>query len=738
MEILIFVGFGVLLFLIIGLRTEISNIVKQNQEILNEILRQKKESSADIKNPVTCSTEIEQESEPVGEIVKSDAWQLPSFPPLPYTVSDIETAVKEESVVSEDLRIEPSEEKHRNIEKLVGENLFSKIGILVLITGIGFFVKYAIDNNWINEISRTFIGLLAGAGLGMIAYGLRNKYHAFSSVLAGGGFAACFVTIAIAYNFYELFSALAAFAILVLMTATIIMVSLKSDRRELAVMGVLGGFIAPFLAVGDSGNIVTLMSYVLVLDVAMFAITMRKNWWELSVVGCVSTWIIAAVSCITIDDSIIDNALMLGFSTLFVTLFSFPLTTVLNSDKNRGTLFKFLLASAVVNDFVYLALGLHFIDKLPVLGHFRGLIPIVIISINAGVYFRFYRKKVGRFVHELLLWMVIVFAFLFVPIQFSNLGVMGVCLSVYVLLLAVAYSLTRKHTFRSALIIIGLITFLYVFIIRNGLIYGLDISILYTQGWTYGLSGICFIASSVFIGMRRYSAIRNQLDRFVYSMLMWSGVLMVVFSCYYFAWALWGLDAAVSAFITSAMLSMLVADIYALRKGFISVAYPAIGCIIYICAGSMYMSGNIAGEILFWLGAAFFGTLLFTVIAETIREKKSKTVAYKVYLSLSVSVFVVASIAFALRSVNLSQYYSAGFSVGFTLCGATLVAAGMRFQQRAVRLVGLCLFGCVLLKLVCYDLWQLPIIGRIVVFVLLGGVLLAVSFLYQKLRKRLF
>lgn len=37
-----------------------------------------------------------------------------------------------------------------------------------------------------------------------------------------------------------------------------------------------------------------------------------------------------------------------------------------------------------------------------------------------------------------------------------------------------------------------------------------------------------------------------------------------------------------------------------------------------------------------------------------------------------------------------------------------------------------------------HDLWQGPTIGRIVVFILLGVVLLVLSFLYQRLKSVLF
>ena len=46
--------------------------------------------------------------------------------------------------------------------------------------------------------------------------------------------------------------------------------------------------------------------------------------------------------------------------------------------------------------------------------------------------------------------------------------------------------------------------------------------------------------------------------------------------------------------------------------------------------------------------------------------------------------------------------------------------------------------GLVLLKLVFDDLWAMPTIGKIIVFIILGLILLILSFLYQKLKDVLF
>ena len=56
--------------------------------------------------------------------------------------------------------LERFKEKNPDIEKFIGENLINKIGILILVLGVSFFVKYAIDKEWINELVLVFCAVL--------------------------------------------------------------------------------------------------------------------------------------------------------------------------------------------------------------------------------------------------------------------------------------------------------------------------------------------------------------------------------------------------------------------------------------------------------------------------------------------------------------------------------------------------------------------------------------------------
>ena len=91
-----------------------------------------------------------------------------------------------------------------------------------------------------------------------------------------------------------------------------------------------------------------------------------------------------------------------------------------------------------------------------------------------------------------------------------------------------------------------------------------------------------------------------------------------------------------------------------------------------------------------------------------------------------------------LEQAKLPDELNAGFSIGLILAGFAQMIAGMRFHVKALRMVSLCTFGIVLLKLVVADLWAMPTVGKILVFVLLGVILLLLSFLYQKLKDVLF
>ena len=73
------------------------------------------------------------------------------------------------------------------------------------------------------------------------------------------------------------------------------------------------------------------------------------------------------------------------------------------------------------------------------------------------------------------------------------------------------------------------------------------------------------------------------------------------------------------------------------------------------------------------------------------------------------------------------------FPVVWTLCALILMILGMKFRLKILRLASLVLFLLTILKLFLYDLAGNST-GKIISFIVLGAILLLISFLYQKLK----
>ncbi len=169
-------------------------------------------------------------------------------------------------------------DENPDLEKFIGENLINKIGIAILVAGIGYFVRYAIAQAWIGEIGRVLIGMVAGGGLLAVAHRMRQRFAAFSSVLVAGGLSVLYFTIAIAFSDYRLFSQTAAFLLMVAITGFAIALSIAYNRVELAVMSLIGGFATPFMVSTGQSNYVVLLTYILILDMGMLVLSSVKKW----------------------------------------------------------------------------------------------------------------------------------------------------------------------------------------------------------------------------------------------------------------------------------------------------------------------------------------------------------------------------------------------------------------------------------------------------------------------------
>jgi Predicted membrane protein (DUF2339) len=305
-----------------------------------------------------------------------------------------------------------------DLEKFIGENLISKIGILILVLGISYFVKYAIDKDWINEPARVGIGILSGALVMGIAHKLRQKYAAFSSVFVAGAIAVFYFTIGIAFHEYHLFNQTVAFSIMVVITAFSCLVSLSYNRIELAVLSLIGGFAVPFMVSTGSGNYVVLFSYILILDIGILAMAYHKKWNLVNVLAFAFT-IILYGGWLSREFNEVKPHYLGGFWFGFAFYILFTLINIINNLRTQGQFTKTQLSIFIANTFLFYGAGMVILNSYH--PELKGLFTASIAGLNL-FYAWFLYKKFGldKNAIYLLIGLTLTFVTLAIPVQFQG------------------------------------------------------------------------------------------------------------------------------------------------------------------------------------------------------------------------------------------------------------------------------------------------------------------------------
>lgn len=209
-----------------------------------------------------------------------------------------------------------------SIESFLGENLANKIGIAIILIGIGVGVKYAIDKNILGPGMRIALGYLAGATLIGFALYLKKKYENLSAVMFAGGMAVAYFVTFIGYDFYHLFPKMAAFGIMLLFTVITSLAAIRYDKQIIAVVGLVGAYAVPFLLSDGTGATSSLFIYMTIINAGILFLAFKKNWQPVFSVAFGCTWLIFFVICARAFTSHpVDYKTLLLFGSIFYALF---------------------------------------------------------------------------------------------------------------------------------------------------------------------------------------------------------------------------------------------------------------------------------------------------------------------------------------------------------------------------------------------------------------------------------
>ena len=670
------------------------------------------------------------------------------------TPETIEEPVEEEQeepamAMEEEEEIEEYATSETNFEKYIGENLFGKIGILIFIIGIGFFVKYAIDQNWINETARTLMGYAVGAGMLVLAERLHKRYHTFSSLLAGGAFGIYYLITAIAFHYYALFSHTMAFVILCATTIFMSAVSVLYDRKELAVTALVGGFIAPFIISTDSSSIISLQIYITILNIGMFCLAMYKKWAILPMVSFAFTYIIlwgtTALGSFSDSEAVTTYPTLFAFATLFYVIFLLPVVFILRTQYGENTRLG-LLGIITANSFLYLIYGDFLLQHFEASSDTTAYLAFFIAAVNLAIhlYLRF-RVEGQDTLRNLMLGLAVTFASMGIPILFSAANVLMVWAAESVLLLWL-FTKEKNRIYELASAVLLLLTLGALAYYRT------TDTFIHDTGDSLFFNGAFFVTT--FVSIAYYVvAVIMQFNKELFSD---TKRLIAYTPCNAIAYALgfsilflafrdnfhFHLEQPISEYASLLTANiMLLGGALILRKRFeISENKLAYEISLYLAgilfAMTVWNYTAPEGLLLRWLMAlvtiAYMAYCMRGQLLVTSNQRNLHT-EYSI-ISTLMWLTLTRLLLITFNEVN----FSTAFSLSLGIAAFILMCIGMRYHSKEIRIVSLAEFGIVIGKLILNDVWAMPALGKIIVFISLGALLLILSFLYQKLKDALF
>ncbi|MDR0223591.1 MAG: DUF2339 domain-containing protein [Myroides odoratus] len=722
--------------------------------------------------------------EPVQTVVEPKEEILP--PPIPtmadrvYQVAD-EVHPKGHPVVRE-------QEDSKFVKALKELNWLNAIGVITLVLGIGFFVKYAIDQDWINEIGRVALGVAVGGIVAGIAHKLSTKYHVFSSVLMGGSLAILYTTITLAFREYQLFNQTVTFIILSVITVLAVCLSIAYKRQELAIFAFIGGMLAPLLISTGNGNHLVLFSYIFLLNTGVLIVAVRQRWLLVDKFSYVLTylyliaWIVLKVNKEYQADAIFFTSLFfLQFMVLLVLRY-------IKNSKEKSDVGQ-LLYITVVN---FTSLICFFMIQANSMGtNYLGVIIVGMALINALFIVLTTRAKTApidkNFTYTLLA-ITIGLVSLAIPVQLSKVYI-TIVWAVEMSVLFWIWTRSKANLFRIGSIVLGVLTLVsYLMDIRSfnpTLIYDIEedknsivdvLPIIINQ---YTLTGIVILLSFFFIyyitgkkpvveedtiGLKSMqqptsAEIHKVLTSLLLVLAYGIGFLEISYQVgARIEYPNLGVTDGIYKFFSLVTYTVVYAAVYLvfykkkMTKLFYSINLAVSGILLLLFAiavSSLRKDIFYFGEYspayftlhLVAIGAfAYFYFRLYNNIqllsVESYKWVHALLFASLVLLSsveLDNLVVWMVSTEETYKAV-LSDVHAYGYPILWGLMAMLLMIIGMNKEKAELRKLSLISFGIIILKFYLYDVWRMNQGGKIASFVVLGVILLVVSFLLERIK----
>ncbi|WP_139423323.1 DUF2339 domain-containing protein [Chryseobacterium mulctrae] len=656
---------------------------------------------------------------------------------------EVGQTVKSE-IIEEDS--EPEKDWLTPLFDFIKQNVLTIIGIFTLVLGIGYFVKYAIDKNWIGESARMGIGFLAGFILIIIAHFIRKNYTIFSSIIMGGGIAVLYFTTTIAFREYHLFTQNTAFVITCAITLLSIFLSYRYNSETLIIFSLFGGFLAPLMISNGQSNYIFLFTYLSLLNIGMLITVYLKNWKSVGWIAFIFTAIYLYFW--TIEKT--DLTSIIFYIVTYIIFYAFALQHYFKTNllSKLDILMLVLINFSSIIGLVYIFSILKY-EPL-------SIFPLSFAFINIFFAFREYQNKKFERNYSVFAGIGISLLTLAVALQFKTHLITSVW-AIEASLLLYIWKKTGHSIFKIFFYLLFPLVILSQIMTWTEYINNeKHLTLIFNPVF---LTSLVVIASCFFnlILLKKESKEKSDVEFFE------NAFKVLCFGVIYFS-ILFELIYQLSSLniviiLTYCLLYSIVFTILLLiLKKRLSISEDLENLLIYgllfvfiaHITNSQIVHAIITKEIglsFYWIHLIYLAPLLYLIIklippSQFLKQKAGYLLISFVFI-LSVSfelyrVYIFSNNTTYKNVFQLQEHFSILYlPIIWAVLSCGFIFAGLKKTIPELNKIGFGLLGITILKLYLYDVWQMDNVSRIIAFIILGIILLLSSFMFQKFKNML-